>query len=67
MADSPDTLDKVAQALVGARAADTNDLRARIASVFEAPEVHQADEAMGVTTGDLLAAVCKAVTEALAG
>lgn len=63
----PDTLDKVAQALVGARAADTNDLRARIASVFEAPEVHQADEAMGVTTGDLLAAVCKAVTEALAG
>src|SRR4051794_16404755 len=56
----PDTIDKVASELVGAYAPDTNDLRTRIASVFEAPEVHQAEAAMGVTTDDLLAAVTKA-------
>ena len=62
----PDTLDRVASALSGARADDEEDLRARIASVFEAPDVHQADATMGVTTEDLLGAVRKAVAQAQA-
>lgn len=57
----PDTLDRVAAALVGANSGDPADLRARIASVFEGDDVSQADELMGVTTDDLLAAVTKAV------
>ena len=57
----PDTLDNVAAALVGASAADADDLRARIAAVWEADGVHQADATMGVTTDDLLAAVTKAI------
>jgi lipoate---protein ligase len=60
----PDTLDRVAGALVGARAGDAADLRARIASVFDRPDVHQADATMGVTTDDLLAAVERAAGEA---
>ena len=60
----PDVIDRVAAALVGARTADSADLRARIASVFEADEVHQAEAAMGVTTDDLLRAVQKAVAAA---
>ena len=60
----PDTLDNVAVALVGAPATDATDLRARIARVWEAPGVHQADATMGVTTDDLLAAVEKAATRA---
>lgn len=60
----PDTLDRVADALVGVRVADPDDLRARIASVFDGPDVHQADSTMGVTTDDLLAAVEKAANEA---
>ena len=59
----PDTLDGVAAALVGANAGDRAMLRARIAQVWEADGVHQADATMGVTTDDLLAAVDKAVTE----
>lgn len=59
-----DTIDKVAEALVGADAGDTGELRKRIVSVFEAPEVDQADEAMGVTTDDLLTAVEKAIAAA---
>jgi lipoate-protein ligase A len=62
----PDTMDRVASALAGASAGDDEDLRARIASVFEAADVHQADGTMGVTTGDLLAAVRKAVVAATA-
>ena len=62
----PDTMDRVAAALVGAAAGDDSELRTRIASVFEGPDVHQADTAMGVTTDDLLAAVRKAVTAATA-
>lgn len=57
----PDTMDRVAAALVGARAGDEGDLKARIAGVFENPDISQADTAMGVTTDDLLAAVRKAV------
>ena len=60
----PDTLDNVAAALVGARADDAADLRARVAGVWEADGVRQADATMGVTTDDLLAAVGKAVTDA---
>jgi lipoate---protein ligase len=60
----PDTLDRVAAALVGAAAGDEADLRRRIAGVFEGPDVLQADTAMGVTTADLLAAVAKAAAHA---
>ena len=60
----PDVIDRTAAALVGADSADETDLRARIASVFEADDVHQADGMMGVTTDDLLKAVQKAVAEA---
>ncbi|MBM3675526.1 MAG: lipoate--protein ligase family protein [Actinobacteria bacterium] len=62
----PDTLDRVAEALVGARADDDSELRARIAAVWEADGVHQADATMGVTTDDLLTAVTKAVAAAAA-
>jgi len=60
----PDTLDGVAAALVGATATDEADLRARIGSVWEGANVHQADATMGVTTDDLLAAVTRAVAAA---
>jgi lipoate-protein ligase A len=58
----PDVIDRVAEALVGADATDLAGIRTRIASVFEAEDVHQADAAMGVTTDDLLAAVERAVS-----
>ncbi|MDQ1535389.1 MAG: hypothetical protein QOF28_3150, partial [Actinomycetota bacterium] len=60
----PDTLDRVALALVGARAHDTDGLRTRITAVWDDPNVHQADATMGVTTDDLLTAVTKAATAA---
>jgi lipoate-protein ligase A len=60
----PDTMDRVAAALVGAVADDASDVRARIASVFDGADVHQADALMGVTTDDLSAAVAKAVSNA---
>ena len=60
----PDVLDRVAAALIGGSSGDGADLRARIASVFEGPDVHQADALMGVTTDDLLTAVTKAVAAA---
>jgi len=63
----PDTLDGVAAALIGANTTDRAALRARIAQVWEADGVHQADATMGVTTDDLLAAVDNAVTESLTG
>jgi hypothetical protein len=56
-------MDRIAAALVGAPASDRGELRARIASVFEGPDVHQA-EAAEITTDDLLSAVDKAVTDA---
>ena len=62
----PDTMDRVAAALVGADAEDDEELRTRVAAVFEAPDVHQPDALMGVTTDDLLAAVRKAVAAATA-
>ena len=63
----PDAIDRSAAALVGAEAANRDDLVKRIASVFEGADVHQAEAAMGVTTDDLVAAVEKAVTAAGAG
>ena len=60
----PDTLDRVAAAVGGTAASDDRDLRARIAAVFEAPDVHQADTTTGVTTDDLLTALRKAVENA---
>jgi hypothetical protein len=57
----PDTLDAVAAALVGAPTDDRAAIRARIAQVWEADGVLQADATMGVTTDDLLAAVDKAI------
>src|SRR3954469_5273126 len=60
----PDTMDRVAAALVGATSTDTDDLRKRIASIFEGPDVHQAEAMMGVTTDDLLTAVEKAIASA---
>jgi lipoate-protein ligase A len=63
----PDTLDRVARALSGANGADDAELRNRIASVFDAADVHQADTTTGVTTDDLLAAVRKAVDDARGG
>jgi hypothetical protein len=58
----PDTLDRVAVALVGA-AGDDTDLRERIAGVYEAPEVHRT-ETTAVTTDDLLVAVRQALADA---
>jgi lipoate-protein ligase A len=60
----PDALDRVAASLAGAGASEDDDLRRRIASVLEAPDVHQADTTTGVTTDDLLAALRKAVENA---
>ena len=45
---------------------DPDDLRRRISSVFDQPEVTQAEQLMGVTTDDLLAAVTKAIAVAAA-
>jgi hypothetical protein len=59
----PDTMDRIAAALVGASAHDHDDLRQRIASIFQGDDVHQA-EAAEVTTDHLLAAVEKAVAVA---
>jgi lipoate-protein ligase A len=60
----PDTLDRVALALVGAAASDRDTLRGRIGEVWEGPTVHQADATTGVTTDDLLTAVMKAADAA---
>jgi lipoate---protein ligase len=62
----PDTLDRIADALIGCDGRDADDLRARIAGVFEGDDVTQAEEVMGVTTDDLLTAVIKAVGVAMA-
>ena len=61
----PDTMDRIASALVGASASDPEGLRARIASIFGGSDVHQA-EASEITTDHLLAAVEKAIARACA-
>jgi lipoate-protein ligase A len=60
----PDAIERVAAALVGADAHDAGGLRARVSSVFDGPDIHQAEAMMGVTTDDLVAAVRKAVDAA---
>jgi lipoate-protein ligase A len=62
----PDAIDRTAAALVGADVHHRSDLRARLASVFEAPDVLQAEATMGVTTDDLLSAVERALADARA-
>jgi lipoate---protein ligase len=62
----PDTLDRIAVALVGAPADRPDELRRRISDVFDGDDVTQAEQLMGVTTDDLLAAVTKAVATASA-
>lgn len=57
----PDVLDRTSAALAGADVGDREKLRARISSVFDGADVHQADALMGVTTEDLLTAVEAAV------
>jgi lipoate-protein ligase A len=51
----------------GCAVADVADVQKRIASVFEGPDVHQADATTGVTTDDLVAAVQQAVADAQGG
>jgi lipoate-protein ligase A len=60
----PDTLDRVATALVGVDTDDAHDVRGRVASIWDGPDVHQADATMGVTTDDLCAAIATAVDDA---
>jgi lipoate-protein ligase A len=59
----PDTLDRIAAALIGAPATDDTELRARIAAVYEAPEIHRA-ETTAVTTDDFVTALQRAVADA---
>jgi lipoate---protein ligase len=61
----PDTLDRVANALVGVDSTDIVALRAAVSSVFDADDVHQADTTTGVTTEDLVRAIERAVTHAM--
>ena len=63
----PDALERTAAAVVGVDARDEADIRKRIASVFEADDIAQADELMGVTTDDLTTAMVKAVADAGGG
>jgi lipoate---protein ligase len=63
----PDTMKRIAQALVGGDSSDLADVRGRIAAVFDGEDVHQADAMMGITTDDLVAAVEKAVSATGAG
>lgn len=60
----PDAMDRCAASLVGAASDDEAELRARLAPVFEAHDVVQADDLMGVTTDDLLRAVMRAAEDA---
>jgi lipoate-protein ligase A len=60
----PDTLDRVADALVGAATTDDGEIRARVRAIWEGEGVHQAGERTGVTTDDLVAAVRTAIAAA---
>ena len=61
----PDILDRVAESLTGVDASRSAALRDRVATVFEADDVHQADASTGVTTDDLVRAIERALTNAL--
>ncbi len=64
-ASPPDVLEKLAEAVVGGDPRDEEDLRRRISGIWESGEVSQADDTMGVTTEDLLAALRKAIDSAV--
>lgn len=59
-----DAMDRVAGALVGVSSDSLDDLRFAIKEVFEADDIHQAEESMGITTDDLLMATSKAIEDA---
>lgn len=61
----PDAMDRVAAAIVGANAADTAELHARVDAVFAAPDIDQPDAAAGITAGDCVATVLTAAEKAL--
>lgn len=60
----PDVLDRAADALVGARAADAVDVRARIQAVLSGDDVTQPDETAGITADDCAQAVVRAGRDA---
>ena len=60
----PDAIDRVATALVGAAIGDREALLERVRSVFEQPDVEQADAAAGITPEDVVEAVVRAEKEA---
>ena len=62
----PDAMDRVATALQGASAGDREDLLARVRSIFDAPDVEQAEAAAGITPEDVVEAVVRAAKEARA-
>jgi lipoate---protein ligase len=53
----PDAVDRIAAALVGARATDDAELTARVAAVLSASDVDQPDLAAGITANDFATAV----------
>ena len=59
----PDVLDRVAEAIAGVEAKSTDLIRERVASVFDADDVHQADTSTGVTTDDLVRAIERAIAD----
>ena len=60
----PDVMDRAALALEGSRASDRDEVRARLASVVEGPEVTQPDLTAGITANDLARAVAEAASGA---
>ena len=62
----PDSMDRVAAALIGGSAADREELLARVRSVFDQPDFVQPDVAAGITPEDVVEAVVRAAKEATA-
>jgi lipoate-protein ligase A len=60
----PDAIDRAATALLGANVGDREELLARVRSVFDQPDVEQADAAAGITPEDVVEAVARASKEA---
>jgi lipoate-protein ligase A len=60
----PDAMDRVANALAGARADDLDGLLARVRGVFEQPDVDQPDQAAGITPEDCVETLLLAIKNA---
>lgn len=60
----PDAMDRVMDALAGARADDPDDLLARVRGVFAEPDVSQPDVAAGITPEDCVEALLLAAKNA---